>query len=270
MPQSSRDDASIVPYRGCNNAGLRFSGSPRGLPRPVGRAFTPAAPRRFQNRNVHPVAGCGGMRASRPTVVRVVAAVPDWPETQNLFVGAGFIPPAGVCPTAGFPGAQCAPLQGARWGWLCGWPQVFPSARRGGFHIRPQTSRHRKPGRYRIGPYNISTKIFIPPKKPETPPTHKTQKPKNQKSPPKTTTPARQPFSLNGRRAGFSCQVFLATLITGYPVCPCVFCPQAAPQWPPPPRSARRAPPPAGTCRWSAARTTARRSASGLRPRCRP
>ena len=192
-------------------------------------------------------------------------------EAPNLFVGAGFIPPAGVCPTAGFPGAQCAPLQGARWGWLCGWPQVFPSARRGGFHIRPQTSRHRKPGRYRIGPYNISTKIFIPPKKTRNAPhTHKTQKPKNQKSPPKTTTPARQPFSLNGRRAGFSCQVFLATLITGYPVCSCVFCPQAAPQWPPSPRSARRAPPPAGTCRWSAARTTARRSASGLRPRCRP
>ena len=105
-------------------------------------------------------------------------AVPVWPEAQNLFVGAGFIPPAGVCPTAGFPGA--------RWGWLCGWPQVFPSTRRGGFHIRPQTSRHRKPGRYRIGPYNISTKIFIPPKKPETPPPHtKPKNPKTKKAPQK-------------------------------------------------------------------------------------
>ncbi len=187
-----------------------------------------------------------------------------------IFIRRGGIYPArGVYAAAGFPGAQCAPLQGARWGWLCGWPQVFPSARRGGFHIRPQTSRHRKPGRYRIGPYNISTKIFIPPKKTTNAPPHtKPQKPK--KPPQKTKTPARQPFSLNGRRAGFSCQVFLATLITGHPVCSCVFCPQSAPQWPPPPRSARRAHPPAGTCRWSAARTTARRSASGLRPRCRP
>ena len=71
-------------------------------------------------------------------------AVPVWPEAQNLFVGAGFIPPAGVCAAAGFPGAQCAPLQGARWGRLCGWPRGFPSARRGGFHIRPHASPRRK------------------------------------------------------------------------------------------------------------------------------
>ena len=51
-------------------------GWPRGFPRPVGRAFTPAAPRRFQNRNVRPAAGSGGMRASRPTVVRGVRAFP--------------------------------------------------------------------------------------------------------------------------------------------------------------------------------------------------
>ena len=51
-------------------------GWPRGFPRPVGRAFTPAAPRQFQNRNVRPAAGPGGMRASRPTVVRGVRAFP--------------------------------------------------------------------------------------------------------------------------------------------------------------------------------------------------
>ena len=133
-------------------------------------------------------------------------------EAPNLFVGAGFIPPAGVCPATGFPGAQCAPLQGVRGG--AGYTVSHgPPARRGGFHIRPQTSRHRKPGRYRIGPYKISTKIFIPPPKNQKRPPH--TKPKNQKTkkaPQKTTTPARQPFSLHGRRAGFSCQVFLAIL----------------------------------------------------------
>ena len=115
------------------------------------------------------------------------------PRNIKFIRRGGIYPARGVCAAAGFPGAQCAPLQGARWGWLCGWPQVFPSARRGGFHIRPQTSRHRKPGRYRIGPYNISTKIFIPPKKPETPPTHKTQKPKKAPKKPQPPPASRSP-----------------------------------------------------------------------------
>ena len=46
----------------------------------VGRAFTPAAPRQFQNRNVRAAAGSGGMRASRPTAARVAAAVPFAPK----------------------------------------------------------------------------------------------------------------------------------------------------------------------------------------------
>ena len=167
----------------------------------------PGRPRPFRLAQNKKIIRRGGIyparRRSRRRGVRRDEGIPPYGRpggrspsalARNIkFIRRGGIYPArGVCAAAGFPGAQCAPLQGARWGWLCGWPQVFPSARRGGFHIRPQTSRHRKPGRYRIGPYNISTKIFIPPKKPE--------------------TPARQPFSLNGRRAGFSCQVFLAIL----------------------------------------------------------
>ena len=134
-------------------------------------------------------------------------------EAPNLFVGAGFIPPAGVCPTAGFPGAQCAPLQGARWGWLCGWPQVFPSARRGGFHIRPQTSRHRKPDRYKIGPYNKSTKIFNPPpQKTRNAPHTQNPKTKKPKKPPKNHNP-RPPAVLPERPAGG----VLMPGIPGYP-----------------------------------------------------
>ena len=41
------------------------------------------------------------MRASRPTDARKAAAVPVWPQTQNLFVGAGFIPPGEPCAAAG-------------------------------------------------------------------------------------------------------------------------------------------------------------------------
>ena len=106
-PQSPRDDASIVPYRGCNNAGprsphlagrsLRFAGEGHGPPagplrrrvfpvgRPVspcfvGRAFTPAAHWQIQKWWVCGSAGSGGMRASRPTAVRGAAAVPVGPK----------------------------------------------------------------------------------------------------------------------------------------------------------------------------------------------
>ena len=220
-------------------------------------------------------------------------------EAPNLFVGAGFIPPGGVCAAAGFPGrTMCAPTRGARWRRVRGSPRglrrfCLPCQRE---VARPKAVTEGLPyggllfercavteglpySRHCAVPVWPETQNlfvgagFIPPgvfsslqtrANIESPPTKYLQYTQC------TKTPARQPFSLNGRRAGFSCQVFLATLITGYPVCPCVFCPQSAPQWPPPPRSARRAPPPAGTCRWSAARTTARRSASGLRPRCRP
>ena len=58
---------------------------------------------------------------------RALRRSPVWPEAQNLFVGAGFIPPGVFVPPRGFPGAQCAPLQGGtRRGWVCGWPQGLP------------------------------------------------------------------------------------------------------------------------------------------------
>ena len=69
--------------------------------------------------------------------------------------------------------------------------------------------------RYGIAPYNISS--ISPPKKNTPPSPHKTPPPKKQPPTPapslkKHKNPARQPFSLNGRRAGFSCQVLLAIL----------------------------------------------------------
>ena len=48
------------------------------------------------------------MRASRPTAARKAAAVPVWPQTQNLFVGAGFIPPGEPCAAANIPGTMQA------------------------------------------------------------------------------------------------------------------------------------------------------------------
>ena len=87
------------------------------------------------------------MRASRPTSARWGAAVPVWPETQNLFVGAGFIPPAEPCGGA-WPrdDASIVPYRGL---W-CGKAVIsrlaaVPAAgRRGGFHIRPGCSRRRE------------------------------------------------------------------------------------------------------------------------------
>ena len=190
-------------------------------------------------------------------------------EAPNLFVGAGFIPPGVFAPPQGSRAHNVRPYRGRDGVGFAVGRRFFPrpvgadsiSARK----LRATANR----ADIESAPTIYPPKYLSPPKNQKRPP-H--TKPKNQKTKkaPQNPPPARQPFSLNGRRAGFSCQVFLATLITGHPVCSCVFCPQSAPQWPPPPRSARRAHPPAGTCRWSAARTTARRSASGLRPRCRP
>ena len=75
-----RRDEGIPPY-----------GRPEGGGRPcetqilfVGAGFIPPG-------GVRAAAGCGGMRASRPTAARKAAAVPVWPQTQNLFVGADSI-----------------------------------------------------------------------------------------------------------------------------------------------------------------------------------
>ena len=60
------------------------------------------------------------MRASRPTAARKAAAVPVWPQTQNLFVGAGFIPPGEPCAAAGCGGMRASRPTDARVG--CGCP----------------------------------------------------------------------------------------------------------------------------------------------------
>ena len=137
-----RDDASIVPYRGlryrrgCRSpvgrGPCRFVGAdsisargclrrrvfPVGLyvfPRPVGRAFTPAAPWRFQKSGPCAAAGPGGMRASRPTAVRVVAAL-RLAADPPLVVGEGFIPPAGLAAARGpRDDASIVPYRGLRY-----------------------------------------------------------------------------------------------------------------------------------------------------------
>ena len=60
------------------------------------------------------------MGASRPTDARKAAAIPVWPETQNLFVGAGFIPPGEPCAVAGSGGMRASRPTDARVG--CGCP----------------------------------------------------------------------------------------------------------------------------------------------------
>ena len=64
---------------GCSRC-CNFPVRRRVFPGSVGRAFTPAAPRQFQNWNVRAAAGSGGMGASRPTAARVAAAIPVGPK----------------------------------------------------------------------------------------------------------------------------------------------------------------------------------------------
>ena len=116
----------------------------------------------IQNRGVRGGGRPGGMRASRPTSARRGAAVPVWPKTQNLFVGAGFIPPAEPCGGAWPPG-RCkhrptkrlpprgpmrtsaptgvAAVRGSRL------TAVFPRLCRAGVHAR-RTLRCRRPRRF--------------------------------------------------------------------------------------------------------------------------
>ena len=83
--------------------------------------------------------------ASRPTVGRVVAAVPDGPKRNILFVGAGFIPPAGPCAAANRADMESAPTGVAGNARLRSPGRLRPPGigcaptvdRRGGFHIRP-------------------------------------------------------------------------------------------------------------------------------------
>ena len=79
-------------------------------------------------------AGSGGMRASRPTAARKAAAVPVWPQTQNLFVGAGFIPPGEPCAAAGCGGMGASRPTDARWVAVVRFRGSFRKVCRGGIY----------------------------------------------------------------------------------------------------------------------------------------
>ena len=76
---ASRADMESAPTGGCVCARLHLPGRPLCFPRSGVHARRTAA---IQNRDVRNAAGCGGMRASRPTVARVAAAVPVGPERK--------------------------------------------------------------------------------------------------------------------------------------------------------------------------------------------
>ena len=82
-----------------------FSGLAAGLPSVVGAGFIPPA-------GVCAAAECGGMRASRPTDARRVAAVPFGLGIFGRFVGEGHGPPGEPYAAAGSPGrCKHRPLQ---------------------------------------------------------------------------------------------------------------------------------------------------------------
>ena len=141
------------PTEVCGAAGARFPGWPRHSPSSVG-ADSISARGRLRRRGVRRdegippygrpggysrsgLAGCvrkacrGGIYPSRKpcrshhTHGRAAALLYEpvqippsgWPQTQNLFVGAGFIPPAGVCAAAGVrDDASIVPYRGLRHG----------------------------------------------------------------------------------------------------------------------------------------------------------
>ena len=124
------------------------------------RAFTPAAPRRFQNRGnrgVRAAARSGGMRASRPTFARKVAAAPfgralaavcgggPRPSRKTLRRRKAPGPMRASAPTGGCYNAEGA----ASWSAACpplavGADSISARGVFGGLGL---------PGRYRIGPY---------------------------------------------------------------------------------------------------------------------
>ena len=124
----ARDDVSIVPYRGCNNAGFEISRVAANPPLAVGadsisargtlrrRGFSGAVAafsqicragvhaRRttaFQNGNVRAVPGYRGCNNAGFEISRAAASPP-------LDVGEGFIPPAGVRTAAGSGGMRAS------------------------------------------------------------------------------------------------------------------------------------------------------------------
>ena len=91
--------------------GLRFPGGPPCWPRPVGRAFTPAAPSKFKTGNVPAAAGFPGRCKHRPLQRSDITAGPRFARLAagpSWFVGEGFIPPAGVPAAAGCGGMRAS------------------------------------------------------------------------------------------------------------------------------------------------------------------
>ena len=96
--QGSRDDASIVPYRGLRlPVGRAFAAVRRGGPWPSRGASRQRGVRRDEG--IPPYGRPGGRSRS------------GWPGTKNLFVGAGFIPPAGPCGGASRADMESAPTE---------------------------------------------------------------------------------------------------------------------------------------------------------------
>ena len=124
---ASRADMESAPTRVCVFAGVRLPGWSLCFP-PFCRAGVHA--RRtaaIQNRDVRNAAGCGGMRASRPTAARVAAAVPVGPRRKNIRRG-GIYPARGTSRRCGVPGTMrassptwvCASRSAGRLPWFVG------------------------------------------------------------------------------------------------------------------------------------------------------
>ena len=132
------------PTEVCYNVGMSFPGWPRHLPLAVG-ADSISACGRLRRRRVRRDG------ASRPTAARTAAAIPVG-QKKKLFVGAGFIPPAGVRAAAGFPGrCEHRPLQRFAITWECRFPVgrgPHPVCRGGPWPSRGTL-------RYRISPVGI-------------------------------------------------------------------------------------------------------------------
>ena len=138
----------------------RVFAAARGAPSSVGADSISA-------RGVCAAAGCGGMRASRPTVVRVGGGRSGLARSTKFIRRGGIyparrrvseanrraaaalgpeIPPAGVCPSAGCAGrCKHRPLQGfvVTPGYRFPGGRALAFVRRGGFHIRPGCLRRR-------------------------------------------------------------------------------------------------------------------------------
>ena len=122
-----------------------------------GRRAVPAVARRsplsvgadsISARGVCAAAGCGGMRASRPTVVRVGGGRSFGPDIFGRFVGEGHAPPAGPCRTANIHGrAMALPYEPAQMpppsGW-CETQNLFVGA--DSISARGHSRRRRAPG----------------------------------------------------------------------------------------------------------------------------